>query len=499
MAQLSTAPRDAAADQAVVRVRPAAAPDAAGHPDIVRTWAKTPDRARAEREVAALTARLIEDTGAGLQLAEADLAGLDMHGFDLRKSTLNRALLHSTDLSGADLSGANLICPGMERTKFRGANLSGAYIHAFAAQVCDFSGADLSRLVDATGSLFHGCNLSRTRLDGAAIAGTAFYQCALDGASFIQAKLQGSTINECTMTGVDFGRALVSQLTITKSLMTGASFARASGEGLVLQRLTGADGLDLRDAHLPSLRLDSVKAAKVTADNLGAPGADIRACELNGARLRHAALETSRWVASHFEGADLSEARLDGAIFNNCAARGIRLEGAAAENLSAVECGFAGAQMRHFAGRCASFRDCDLSGADLRDAYLYRASFTGDPPRSMAMAGAVLAGAVLVQSYIAADLSGADLSGARCAYARLNQCILRGADLSGVALYEASMVKTDCTDVHFTTLKPPVFADRAAGLIEALEAARTGEASEDMVAFLHKLDALLRGPGRGST
>ena len=160
MAQLSTIPREAAAEETVVRVRPPAAPDAAGHPDIVRTWAKTPDRARAEREVAATTARLIEDTGTGLQLSEADLSGLDLRGFDLRKATLNRALLHSTDLSGANLSGANLICSGMERTKLARADLSGAYVHAFAAQVCDFSGADLSRLVDATGSLFHGCNLS---------------------------------------------------------------------------------------------------------------------------------------------------------------------------------------------------------------------------------------------------------------------------------------------------------------------------------------------------
>ena len=259
------------------------------------------------------------------------------------------------------------------------------------------------------------------------------------------------------------------------------------------------DEYDLRDAHLPFLRLDSIKAAKVKADNLGAPGADIRACELNGARLRNAALETSRWVASHLEGADLREARLDGSSFNNCAARGVRLEGAAAENLSAVECSFAGARMAHFAGRCASFRDCDLSRADLREAYLYRASLTGDPPRSMAMAGADLSGAVLVQAYVAADLTGADLTGARCAYARLNQCILRGADLSGVALYEASMVKTDCTDARFTNLKPPVFADRAAGLLEALEAAPAGAAGEDTVAFLEKLDALLRGPGRGST
>jgi hypothetical protein len=38
-----------------------------------------------------------------------------------------------------------------------GAKLDFAYMHAMAAQVCNFDDASLRNVIDATGSLFHGC------------------------------------------------------------------------------------------------------------------------------------------------------------------------------------------------------------------------------------------------------------------------------------------------------------------------------------------------------
>jgi uncharacterized protein YjbI with pentapeptide repeats len=106
---------------------------------------------------------------------------------------------------------------------------------------------------------------------------------------------------------------------------------------------------------------------------------------------------------------------------------------------------------------------------------------------------------VLVQAYLAAELAGADLGGAQLAYARLNQCSLKGADLSGAALYEASMVKTDCTGARVAGIGAPVFADRATGLVAALQDAGLDDDAQEMIGFLKNLDALLRDRGRGST
>lgn len=469
------------------------------HTAFLRAQAVAPDRAAAHERVSAVTARLIETRGAGLQLGEAELSGLDLSGFDLRRARLNRANLHSADLSDCDLSGATLICPGLERTRFRGANLSGAYLHALAAQVCDFTRANLSNLVDATGSLFHGCHLTGARLDGAQLAGATFYQCYLESASLVGTDLQGGTINECFADGADFSGAKVGQLTVTKTRLRCASFAGARGDGLVVQRPTDADGLNLEAAHLPGLRLVSVKALGVRARRLAAPEADIRGGSLAEGDFRQADLSRARLVGVGLGATDLREAQLQGSAWHDCLGENLVLAGASAENMSAVECRFPSARMAGFAGRCASFRDCDLSNADLEGAYLYRATITGDPPRAMDLSGACLTGAVLVQAYLAAELAGADLSGAQLAYARLNQCSLKGADLSGAALYEASMVKTDCTGARVAGIGAPVFADRATGLVAALRSADLDDGAEEMIGFLRNLEALLRDRGRGST
>src|ERR1700722_5526533 len=105
-----------------------------GAPELLLAAAGAADWERARKRVAERTRTLIETTGRGLDLTEADLSGLDLSGFDLSRATLNRAQLHATKLDRATLVGASIVCPGMERASLRGADLTGAYLHAFAAQ-----------------------------------------------------------------------------------------------------------------------------------------------------------------------------------------------------------------------------------------------------------------------------------------------------------------------------------------------------------------------------
>lgn len=384
--------------------------------DWMRVNGAVPAELREEmiRQVGEQTRLALERTGRGLDLTGADLSGLDFTGCDLRSAIFNRAQLHGTKFVSANLSDATLICPGMERTDFTRANLSGAYIHALAAQVCKFDYADLSYLLDATGSLFHGCSMRNAQIRGSQLAGSMFYQCHLTNAFLDGSELQGAAINECDLSDASFAGASVSQLTITKCAMRDADFRQACGEGLTIHRSTSADGMLFGDAKLPALRLVRV----------------------NG--------------------------RIDAS-------------GASAENFSAVECGLRTSNFRGFGGRCATFRDCDLSESDFRAAYLYRAMITGDPPSGMSLVGSEFTGANLVQAYLAADFTGARLRNAKMAYARLNQSVFDSANLTGAGLYEASMVKTSFKGAIMRAVSAPFFADRCAGLTEALDDATARE------------------------
>ncbi|MEM7482679.1 MAG: pentapeptide repeat-containing protein [Acidobacteriota bacterium] len=468
--------------------------------ETLRGLAEAEDREGAIAESSRWTEERIAASGRGLDLTEAALEGLDLSGFDLRRSILNRALLHSTNLSGANLREASLICPGMERANFSGADLTGAYMHALAAQVVNFEGADLTDLVDATGALFHGCNLAGVRASGAVLAGTTFYQCDLSRADFTSANLQGAAINECVLDQSKLESALVSQLTITKCRMQDVDLRHASGQGLNLQRPTSCDGLLLDHANLPRLRCDEVHGDRLSAVRFTAVGADFHGCRWSAPSFAHADLTHSKWLSCSADGADLRGAKLSGASIRDCSLTEPCLEGASGENLQVVESDLRGAKMAHFAGRCAVFRDADLEGADLRHAYLYRAMLTGDPPLAMRMKGANLDSAVLGQAYLTADLRGASLRNANGVYARLNQSDLTGADLAGFNAFQASMVKTHLTGARLHGLSAPIFIDRCPGFAEAIAQTRQEDPeAAGLESFVRTLAEALKAAHRGST
>jgi uncharacterized protein YjbI with pentapeptide repeats len=464
----------------------------------LRRWATADDRAKATNEVHNHTEQLIADTGRGMVLREADLRGLDLSGFDLRLAVLNRAVLHGTNLSNANLSGATIVCAGMERTILKGANMRGVYMHAFAAQVCDFSGADMRDLTDATGSLFHGCFLTGVNFSGSAIAGTTFYQCIMDGTRFLRSNLQGSTINECNLCASDFTGAQLSQLSITKCNMRSVTLNEASGEGLALQRLIDTDNLSLSQANLPGLRIRNCILSRLKAKSLAAREADIAEVSMPYADFTTADLEHARLINVSLENASFSGAKLDGALLTNCMADQADFSTATGENIAVRESSFQQANMSRFTARCAHFRDCNMAHVNLRNAYLYRAMISGDPPASMSMMEADLSETTLVQSYIAGNLTGVNLRGALMVYARLNQAVLVDADLTGSTLFGASLVKTLFDGAKLDSVTGPVFSDRCSGLREALSVA-SGDSSKNMAAFVEGLEDLLTNQQRGST
>jgi uncharacterized protein YjbI with pentapeptide repeats len=383
----------------------------------------------------------------------------------------------------------------MEKTSLREAKLSGAYLHALAAQVCDFTGADLSSVLDATGSLLHGCRLVDAVLDGSSLAGATFYQCDLRGSSWRNASLQGATFNECLLDGARFDTASLDQVTMTKCRLDGAHFDGATGHGLTIQRPTAAGHVQLDGAELSSLRLLNIRGAGWSARGAHLRDVDIVDCHLADAVFTGSNVAGGRVLRSDLTGADFRKASLLGAMISSSSLVGAHLDDARAENATIIESALEGASMPRISARGLVVRDTDLSDARLQSAYLYRAMLTGDPPRAMSMCRADLSGANLVQSHIAADLSDAKLVGVHAAYARLNQSVLCGADLRGISLFDASLVKTDFSGARLSVLRPPFYADRCSGLLDAVAAADDTAA----MAFLTELDVALRRGVSGST
>ncbi|MEY9104738.1 MULTISPECIES: pentapeptide repeat-containing protein [Bradyrhizobium] len=462
--------------------------------EFVRYWSRAADRLRAVAAVGRRTEEAIKRTGIGLQLSCENFSGHDLSDFPMRRCTLNRAQLYGAKLDRADLSEANLICPGLERASFLGAKLDFAYMHAMAAQVCNFDDASLRNVIDATGSLFHGCSMKRTRFDNAMLSGLLLYQCDASNAVFDGAELQGSTINECFLPSASFRFAKLSQVTITKTHLADCSFFQSKGDCLSIVRPTSIDGLVLEGAHLPYLRLSKV-SGRIRARALSAPFADLHLSNLASAELEQADLTEARLLSVGLSDANLVGAVLNSASIHSCQLDGADLSQASGESISITESTMRAAKLTGLRGRCAFVRDCDLEHADLSQAYLYRSMITGDPPQSMALGHANLEGSNLVQAYLAAGMTDSNLEATRAAYVRMNQSSLRDANLSGISPFQASFVKVDFSGAKITTFEPPFFADRCRGLQVALEGDQLSESSN----YLAELSSLMRRGREGST
>lgn len=456
------------------------------------------DRTATGERVEARTSARIETDGRGLRLVEADLSATDLSGLRLGGADLTRARLASTSLEGTDLSDATMICPLMERTSLRGAALPRFYGHAIAIVSSDASNADLSTAVDCTGALFHGVNFSGADLSRGNFAGATFYQCQMVHTKLDEADLSGSTFNECVLYGTSMRGAFLEDVTVLRSQLRDVDISEASGPGLSVTSASTCHRLLARHARLGGMRLRASSLQDpdftgtdldgATLDDTSVTGAVFDGAKLKGARVRRCVLTNASFAA-----ADLSDA-----TFVSTSAAAATFVGARAENARFTRCAMPAATFSAavkgsgFFGRGFTARDCDLSGAAFDHAYLYRASFTGDPVTGMQLDGSSFKSVNLIQGYIAASLRDADLRGARAAYARLNQSDLSGSDLRGANLYEASLVKTTLADACLRGVEAPVFLDRCPGVESA-------DMDADLITWAEGFQRALATSRRGST
>jgi len=265
-------------------------------------------------------------------MAQADLSELDLSELDFSGADLSGAVLHGVDLSRAQLSTAKLAGASLVEARLTDAQLCQADLSDADLSSVSANNADLSRCV-MQGAVFDGADLTGAKLLEAEAAGASFLEatleaCSFDGADLQRARLSRSRLHKASFRGAsmrdaDIEGADASEVDMTEALIEGV---RASGgtslQGAVLRRARG-DGSKWMDAKLTEADLSLGSFVR----------ADLRGADLSGAKL----------VGCNLKDSDLCYATLDDAQAAKCNLHASRLEGAS------------------------------LLGADLRDAVLYEA------------------------------------------------------------------------------------------------------------------------------
>jgi hypothetical protein len=176
----------------------------------------------------------------------------------------------------------------------------------------------------------------------------------------------------------------------------------------------------------------------------GGRRADLSRAKLTGAILAHADLGGADLTGARLDYADLTAARLDGAKLTDADLDGANLTGARLDYADLDGADLTGARLDGADLTGARLTDADLDGADLTDADLDGADLTG------------------------ARLDGAKLTGAKLTGAKLTGAKLTGADLDYARLTDADLDGAILTDAIFTPA--PAIPNIDARILEAISA-----------------------------
>ena len=327
------------------------------------------------------------------ELQRATLVNVQFERADLRDAQLQGAILGNAQFGAAILIRANLqdVIAAGERLRIQGTTLSGDQVSVERVSGAQFEEADLTG-ADLRGAILANSLLSNTVMTGAQLAGANLVNADFEGADLRDAQLQGAIIG-------------------------GARFEAANLRGANLQDTVAAgEGESLRVGDLQD---------DEEVGNRRLSGAWFERADLTEAKLQGAMLPNSR-----FQDALLTRAQLQAAVLGAADLRRVDLEGAVLMGAILGPVRLQGANMREAQLQSSFLGNAQLEGADLTDAKLQGANLTGGRRYGTIFRNAELQGANLANG----SFQGADMRGVRLQGATLDNTDLMGADLEGAQL-----------------------------------------------------------------
>ncbi len=320
---------------------------------------------------------------------------------DFRNRDLRGADLSGLDLSGCDFSECDLLGADFSESNLTGASFSGAW-----AAHCRFREGTLSR------ADFSGANLGCSDFSGIRAETASFEKSVLSGASFADCDLSGSNFSGADLFGTTFQRAKI----------RGASFPKAKF---------------MRVGQTPS------PFAPSPAESPKTPEEDPDRILFEEVDFSGSVFEKSLFMKADFRRVDFSGCRLAGVSFFECSGPGTRFDGANLAKAVFV-------QSPDFSR--SSFREADLTGANLRDVSVMESDFRGAILSGTDGSGgdwrhANLTGVVAVQArFQKTDLRHADGRSGDFRQSLFLKADLRFADFREASLYKAGVVGATTDD-----------------------------------------------------
>ena len=202
-------------------------------------------REKARKSVKKTNEKLIQETGWGFNMTDLDFSNLDLSEFQLSRSILDGTIIKSTNFSKCCLIESLFRPCVVHRGKFDKVNFEDSFAHAIAWHNSTFIDANMQNLKDATGGLFHGCDMIGAKLNGSILDGTTFYQCKMKEVDMDGCSLNGSTFNETILVNSKMTNLNAENLTMLNCYARGSNFTNSR---LYLSTIKGGHNADFTDS-----------------------------------------------------------------------------------------------------------------------------------------------------------------------------------------------------------------------------------------------------------
>lgn len=211
-----------------------------------------------------------------VDLENENLNGANLINAVLRKANLNETQLNKADIGNADLSDSDLV-----RAELNDANLTGTRLENARMNEADLNNS----------------NIVFTKFNKANLNGTKWENAYIENSEFVNARMNRAHLKNAHIVFLTFQKVDLSYANFENAFFENVVFqgAKQTKEVEKIKKAEETEGANLRHAIFENSRAFQVSFREV---------------ELN-----HANLQNIFWGASSFDGANLTDANLKGAIF----------------------------------------------------------------------------------------------------------------------------------------------------------------------------------------